>query len=167
MATIPRFARFATPLCVAGALLGWACDEPGCDICPVNVWEATLTGANHVPPVTTSAAATGTFHLNSAGSHVAYTINVSTLPATAITSATLHQAAPGANTTTVAVGLCGTGGTVPTCNTLAGHGVLISGTAPFTPAQLNAMRVFGLYANVSTTGNPTGEIRGQLRAVVP
>ena len=155
----------------AAVLLAAACDGPcgGSDGCGVTVtdWEAMLSGTNHVPPVTTDAAGAAIFHLTSP-STVAYTITISAMPSTAISSATLHQAAAGATTATVAVALCGTGGAgVPACANLSAPGVLVTHTAILSPAQVTVMRAFGMYANVRTAGNPDGEIRGQLRVVAP
>lgn len=151
----------------AVAVVGLGCPGPDNFTDPVNAWTAVLTGADHVPAITTTARGTASFQLNSAETQVTYTVNITTLPATAISSATLHQAAAGSSTNTVAVGLCGTGGTVPACTALTAPGVLITGTANVTAAQVTAMRGFGMYSNVRTAGNVNGEIRGQLRIVAP
>lgn len=167
MATTSKVGRHAGLLCVAAALLSSTCADVACG-CTFYVtdWQATLAGTNHVPPVTTSAAATASLHLNS-GTQVAYTITITTLPATPITAATLHQGAHTANTTPVAVELCGPGGTAPACASLTAPGVLVANTATFSAAQVTAMRAYFMYAIVRTTGNPDGEMRGVLRNVVP
>ena len=153
--------------CFAVVLLTTTCEEPACGCSfPVTHWQATLTGGSHVPPVTTNATGSGTFRLVSDG-QIVYTITMTSLPATAITTAALHQGAPNASSSVVAIGLCGTGNPTPSCATLVAPGVLIADTFAVTPAQLNQIRAYGMYANVSTVGNPTGEIRGQVRNEAP
>ncbi len=159
-------------LVMAMIVLASSChDWPPCGgaTCPITEWEAELSGGNQVPPVTSSALATAGFELHRAGDSLVYRITVSTLPATAIISATLHRGSPGdtAAATTVAVGLCGTGGSAPACASLTAPGILIHASFPITPAQLNTIRSFGYYANVSTAGHPSGEIRAQVRNVAP
>jgi hypothetical protein len=147
---------------LAAAVVGVGCEGPDAVTDPITAWVAGLIGANEVPAVTTSAAGNATFSVNAAGTTLTYTINITTLPATAITAAHLHQAAAGASAG-IAVNLCGAG-TAPACATLTAPGALISGgTATITATQLAAIRNFGMYVNVHTTGNPGGEIRGQLR----
>lgn len=161
----------------AAAILCLACEGQGPDcLCldPTD-WEARLTGAAHVPPVTTNASGTATFHLIAVGTkllvdpgdRLAYSIVINTLPTSAIVSATLHQAAPNANSSAVAIGLCGTGSPAPPCATLVAPGVLMADTFAITRAQLNVIRSYGWYLNVSTGGNPNGEIRGQVRNTAP
>lgn len=150
---------------LAIAVVGLACSGPDAITPPVTDWESVLVGANEVPAVATTAAGTATFSLNAAGTAVDYTINISTLPGTAITASHLHQAAAGA-TAGIAVNLCGAG-TAPACAALAAPGVLVTGSATVTAAQVTAMRGFGMYVNVHTTANTGGEIRGQLRVVAP
>jgi hypothetical protein len=150
------------------AALSGSCADPPCDCTPpITAWEAQLIGANHVPPVTSNASASAAFTLNNAGTHVTYTITVLTLPASAITSVTLHHGRPGTSggIDTVAIELCGTGGSVPPCTSLTAPGVLIQGSVPFSQWQLNSIRSFGYYANVRTTEHPSGELRGQVRNV--
>lgn len=171
----------------AGLLLGCdeaalsnPCAQPGLEvrlngsahIPPMTCWEAVLVGGGHVPPVLSSAAAEAMFLLNDVGDSLIYTIVLSTLPTTTITSATLHRGAPAdstASTATVAIALCGirgsVPGSVPACANLTAPGILIQASVPITAAQINIMRTFGFYSNVSTAGQPTGEIRGQVRNV--
>jgi len=157
---------------VAAAVASWSC-HPGCDdasgcgpLGPTTEWEAELRGDNQVPPVTTNAAGTGAFRLTTQ-SQVAYTITITTLPATAITSAAFYRGSPSTNSDSVAVGLCGTGSPTPPCATLVAPGVLITGTFAVTPSQLNTLRAYGYYANVRTVGNSNGELRGHVRNVAP
>ena len=124
-------------------------------------------GANHVPPVITSARAEARFWLNRTGDSLSYTITISTLPVTAITSVTLHRGVVNTSTGPVANVLCGHGRSVaesvPACASLTAPGVLIQGSVPITPAQLNSLRTFAYQSNVSTKRHPSGEIRGQVR----
>lgn len=153
---------------LAVAIAGVGCEGPDAVTDPVTVFEAGLIGGNEVPADTSLATADGDFTLNAAGTAVTYTITMTRATVTAVTQAHLHQAAAGA---TAAAGpwLCGTAafpgpaGT-PTCGTGA-VGVLATGTVTITTAQLNAIRAFGMYANVHTTRAAGGEIRGQLRIV--
>ena len=162
------------PLGIATIILASSCQDWGpCGElgCPVTEWDAILMGANHVPPVITSARAEARFSLNRTGDSLAYTITVSTLPATAITSATLHRGQVGASLGPVASVLCGNyrsvPESVPACASLTAPGVLIEGSVPITPAQLNSLRTYAVLSNVSTKRHPSGEIRGVLRNLQP
>ena len=170
MATRRLFPDWTAVVGVVAAVFNLSC--PGCDdggcggLPPSTSWEADLRGANQIPPVTTNATGTGTFRLTTQSS-IAYTITITTLPATAITSAAFYRGSPSTNSDTVAVGLCGTGSPAPPCASLVAPGVLIAAIIEITPAQLNTLRAYGYYANVHTVGNPNGEIRGQVRNVAP
>lgn len=137
---------------------------------------ATLSGANEVPAVTTTA--TGTATLEVVGTEITYTIN-----ATNLTNAVLghiHLAATGVNGT-VRLNLCGTGAPEPACASpgVGNTGVVATGTNGATlgvtfDELLTAMRTGGAYVNVHTSSgsgcapapgcNPGGEIRGQIVA---
>lgn len=147
----------------AVVVLGMTCQDPLCGCVYLPTWQATLAGANHVPPVTTSAAGTATFVLGPVGDSVAYTVTITSVPATTITHATLHRGSPATSTDTVAIELCGTGAASVACANLQAPGVLVANSVAITAAQLNTLRSYGYYANVSTVGNPNGEIRGQVR----
>jgi hypothetical protein len=159
---------------VAGALLPavLACDDNG-PSSPATSFTATLSGANEVPPVVTTA--TGTATLTLSGQQLTYTVNVTNLTNAVV--AHIHIAPAGENGP-VRLNLCGTGDPQPPCT--SGTGVLATGTngtTVGTPAitfdsLLSAMRTGGAYVNVHTnatgctTGtpgcNPGGEIRGQV-----
>lgn len=155
---------------LAAAVVGVGCEGIDNYTDPVTAWESELLGANEVPALATPSLARGTatFSIASAtGTTLTYSIRIETLPAApfTITAAHLHQANVGSSAA-AAVNLCGAG-TAPACNTLTAAGVLATGTATLTAAQVTAMRAFGMYVNVHTAANIGGEIRGQLRIVAP
>jgi len=136
---------------------------------------ATLSGANEVPPVTTTA--TGTATLSVSGGQITYTVNVTNVQNAVL--AHIHIAPAGENGP-VRLNFCGTGDPQPVCT--SGTGVLATGTngtTVGTPAitfdsLLSALRTGGAYVNVHTNSagctpgqpgcNPGGEIRGQVVA---
>lgn len=147
-------------------------DEPAG---PATSFTATLTGANEVPAVTTTA--TGTATLTLSGNQITYTINATNLQNAVLGH--IHLAAAGENGQ-VRLNLCGTGAPEPPC--ASGTGVVATGTngtTVGTPAitfdeLVEAMRTGGAYVNVHTNAagctpgnagcNPGGEIRGQVVA---
>jgi hypothetical protein len=144
-------------------------DEPAG---PATSFTATLSGANEVPAVTTTA--TGTATLSVSGTQITYTIDVTNLQNAVLGH--IHLAATGVNGP-VRLNLCGTGAPEPACT--SGTGVLATGTNGTTlgvtfEELLDAMRTGGAYVNVHTFVdgctpgapgcNPGGEIRGQVVA---
>jgi hypothetical protein len=138
---------------------------------PATSFTATLSGANEVPPVTTTA--TGSATLSVSGSQIVYTINATNLQNAVLGH--IHLAAAGANGP-VRLNLCGTGAPEPAC---ASTGVVATGTNGTTlgitfEELLTAMRTGGAYVNVHTFAdgctpgapgcNAGGEIRGQIVA---
>jgi hypothetical protein len=139
-------------------------------------FSATLSGAEEVPAVPTTA--TGTATLTITGTEITYTVNTSGLLNPVVSH--IHIAPPGQNGP-VRLNLCGTGAPVPACT--PGDGVLATGTngtvvgsPPITFDDLvAAMRAGNAYVNVHTddgVGQPntgpgdmaSGEIRGQIVA---
>ena len=137
---------------------------------------ATLSGAEEVPAVPTTA--TGTATLSVSGSQINYTVNVTGLENPVVSH--IHIAPEGENGP-VRLNLCGTGAPVPDCVT--GDGVLATGSngttvgnPPITFEELvAAMEAGNAYVNVHTDdgiGQPntgpgdmaSGEIRGQIVA---
>jgi hypothetical protein len=148
-------------------------DDQPADPATATSFTATLSGANEVPAVTTTATGTATFEV--VGTEITYTIN-----STGLTNAVLghiHLAATGVNGP-VRLNLCGTGAPQPACT--SGTGVVATGTNGVTVGNpaitfddlLSAMRSGGAYVNVHTSSgpgctpapgcNPGGEIRGQI-----
>jgi hypothetical protein len=149
-------------------------DEPA-DPATATSFTATLSGANEVPPVTTTATGIATFELS--GSELTYTINATNLQNAVLGH--IHLAATGVNGP-VRLNLCGTGAPQPACNSGTGSVVVATGTNGVTVGAppitfdelLSAMRSGGAYVNLHTNvagctpGNPGcnggGEIRGQI-----
>jgi hypothetical protein len=153
-----------------------ACDDDDDETGPATSFSATLSGAEEVPAVPTTATGTATFTLN--GAQLDYTVNVVNLQNAAV--AHIHIAPVGVNGP-VRLNLCGTGAPLPAC--VSGTGVLVQasngttvGTPPITfDDLLEAMRTGNAYVNVHTDdGQPGdntgpgdmigGEIRGQIEA---
>ena len=108
----------------------------------------SLSGAEQVPPVSTSASGSGSFTVNE-DKTVSGSVTVSGLSPVA---AHIHVGAAGKNGP-VAVGLSKTGDNV--WSTPSG--------AKFTDDQYNAFLAGDTYVNVHTAANKGGEIRGQLK----
>lgn len=123
----------------------------------------TMTGANEVPAVTTTA--TGTASLTLVGSTLLYRVDVANIAN--VTAAHIHgPAAAGANAT-VRVDLY----IPPSGTTFTGTGTLSQGAAAAPrgisfDSLLVLLRNGNAYVNVHTTAHPPGEIRGQV-AVQP
>ncbi|MGH7508375.1 MAG: CHRD domain-containing protein [Gemmatimonadales bacterium] len=149
-------------------------DEPAAPA--ATSFSATLSGANEVPPVPTTA--TGSATLTLTGDQIDYTINVTDLQNAVVSH--IHIAPEGENGP-VRMNLCGTGDPEPPCT--SGTGVLATGTNGTTVGSpaitfdslVSAMRTGGAYVNVHTDdgqGDPntgpgdmaSGEIRGQVVA---
>lgn len=161
-------------IAVAALLPLAACgdDEPA-DPATATNFTATLSGANEVPVVTTTATGTATFAVS--GDELTYTINATNLQNAVLGH--IHLAAAGANGP-VRLNLCGTGAPEPAC--ASGTAVVATGTNGVTVGSppitfddlLSAMRSGGAYVNLHTTVagctpgnqgcNAGGEIRGQI-----
>jgi len=132
-------------------------------------FKATLSGADQVPAVDTTAAGTATFRLNAAGDTLNYTINVTGIQDPA--AAHIHMAAAGKNGPPVVV-------LYPSdanpAQTGAFTGVLAKGSitaaslvgplAGKTLADLvEQIKAGNTYVNVHTKAHGGGEIRGQIQ----
>ncbi len=130
---------------------------------------ATLKGAEEVPPVNTLAQGDAVFTLSADGATLTYKVTVSNI--NDAFASHIHLAAAGVNGPVV-VGLF--------AGVKAGRfdGILAEGTvtaanlqgllAGMTMDRLVAeMKAGNTYVNVHTTANRGGEIRGQIRQVVP
>ena len=107
----------------------------------------TLSGANEVPSINTSASGTGEVTVKADGS-VSASIKVTGMAATA---GHIHQGAAGAN------------GPVIVPFTKDGDTFTAAPNAKFSEAQLAAFKAGNTYVNVHTAANPGGEIRAQLK----
>ncbi len=141
-------------LSVAAALVVVGCDDDDETGPESEVYTATLTGANEVPAVTTTASGTATFTVN--GNTINYVVSITNWPTDrTVTAAHIHNPptqTPG--TGTVLLGwpqgsITTTGGT---------------GSVTASDAQLATIRAGGTYFNVHSSVNGGGEIRGNLVA---
>jgi len=155
--------KHLTMMSVALAVGVLACSDDDGPGSPATSFTATLSGTNEVPAVTTTATGEATFTIN--GAQIEYTIDVSGIENTLV--AHIHTGREGQNGP-VRLNLCGTGAPQPAC--VSGTGVLATGTngttvgdPPITFDELvEAIRNDSAYANVHTTQNMGGEIRGQI-----
>jgi CHRD domain-containing protein len=166
----------------AVAVVGIACPGPDDTTPPITAVEAELSGPNEVPPITSSATASGTFTLVPRGATgsdtLVYSITIGTaFPAgDTITQAHIHGTATPAATAGIQVWLCGStilSGTppaptpgpagTPACPTGLAAAQTIAGRVAMSTAVLNSIRAYTSYANIHTKVNNGGEIRGQLR----
>lgn len=109
--------------------------------------KVTLSGANEVPPVTTSAAGSGTITIADDGS-VSGSISSTGVAGTA---AHIHEAAAGKN------------GPVIVPLTKDGDSYKVPAGAKLTAAQIASYKAGNLYVNVHSAANPNGEVRAQLK----
>jgi hypothetical protein len=136
-------------------------------------FSATLSGAEEVPAVPTTATGTATFTVD--GGQITYTVNVTGIQNAVVSH--IHIAPAGENGP-VRMNLCGTGAPLPAC--VSGTGVLATGSNAATlgitfDELVAAMQAGDAYVNVHTdNGSPppnsgpgdmqSGEIRGQISA---
>jgi len=105
-----------------------------------------LVGSQEVPPVTTTATATGTI---SVGDDKSVKGSVTTKDIAA-TAAHIHEGAAGKN------------GPVIVPMTKSGDTFAIAPGAKLTDAQMESLKAGNLYVNVHSAAHPGGEIRAQL-----
>ena len=139
-------------LSMAAALVVAGCDDDDETGPEPEVYTATLSGANEVPAVTTTAAGTATFTVN--GNNINYVVTITNWPAgRTVTGAHIHNPptqTPGTGT----VLLPWPQGSITTTGG--------SGTIAATDAQLATIRAGNTYFNVHSSANTGGEIRGNL-----
>jgi len=109
--------------------------------------KVTLSGANEVPPVQTSASGDGTISVADDGT-VSGSVTTKGIQGTA---AHIHMGAPGSN------------GPVVVPFTKDGDTYKAAAGAKLNADQLKAFKSGQLYFNVHSAANPNGEIRGQLK----
>ena len=129
-----------------------------------NTFNASLSGAQEVPPVTTPATGSATFTSSTSGAvtTITYTVTVTGNLSGPVTAAHIHgPAATGVNATPIV--------TLTVSNTTGTTGVLVSGSftatghATIDMAQLLTHMMAGnTYVNLHTAANPSGAIRGQI-----
>jgi hypothetical protein len=111
-------------------------------------YDATLSGAEVVPPVLTASAGTAKFYLQADGMTLTYDITLSVPNATAVD---LHLAAPGEN-----------GAVTHPLTPISNH---MTGSVTLTSNEQMDITSDMLYVDVQTPANPGGEVRGQLMPV--
>jgi hypothetical protein len=132
---------------VAAVTVFGACTTMG-QMAGSNTQTLTLTGANEVPPVTTSATGTATVTINPDRS-VAVKVNVSGMTATA---SHIHEGAPGTN------------GPVIVPFTKTGDNTFASSEgAKLTESQYASYKAGNLYVNVHSAAHPIGAIRAPIK----
>jgi len=109
--------------------------------------KVTLSGANEVPPVTTSATGGGTIMIGDDGS-VSGSVSTKGVEGTA---AHIH------------VGAAGQNGPVIVPLTKSGDTYNVPPGAKLSDEQMGSFKAGSLYVNVHSAANPNGEIRGQLK----
>ena len=109
--------------------------------------KVNLSGANEVPPVTTSATGDGTISVADDGA-VSGSVTTKGIQGTA---AHIHAGAAGKN------------GPVVVPFTKDGDTYKAAAGAKLNPDQMKAFKAGELYFNVHSAANPNGEIRGQLK----
>jgi hypothetical protein len=115
---------------------------------PAYAQSITLSGANEVPPVSSSAAGSGNVAVKDDGS-VTAKVTVTGMTATA---AHIHMGAAGSNGPVI----------VPFTKT-ADNTFEAAAGAKMTPEQLAAYKAGNTYVNVHSAANPGGEVRAQLK----
>jgi Cu/Zn superoxide dismutase len=120
----------------------------------VQVFTASLTGAQQVPAVTSPGTGTGTVVLNAAETHITVNLTFSGLTSAA-NAAHIHGTAPAGSNAGILFDFTGvtpgaTSGTIP------------EQTFAITPAQIADLRAGLFYFNIHTATNGGGEIRGQI-----
>lgn len=117
----------------------------------IDIYEATLTGVQEVPPNASAGRGTAEIQYNSSNNTLTWKVTHSGLSGP-LTGAHIHgPAAVGANAGIV----------VPFSGNLSAQP--IQGQATITPAQFGDLAANLWYVNLHTAQAPGGEIRGQLR----
>ena len=155
--------RYAWAIVAAAVLSGVSCNDALEDR---EVFEATLSPANEVPPRPTSANGTAQIYVD--GDRISYSIEVDDI--TAITAAHIHSGAAGVNgPIRLFLYPIQQGTTVPQVTT-QDKGILVEATVPSTNVNgvtfqelLEQMRAGTAYVNVHTVQFGAGEMRGQVR----
>jgi hypothetical protein len=109
-------------------------------------YDATLSGAQVVPPVTTQAASTAQFFLQDDGVTLTYQIDLSMVEGA--TAVNVHVGSPG--------------DVAPVAHALTPVGAMMTGKITLTADEATALTTNRLYVDVQTMAHSGGEIRGQI-----
>ena len=143
-----RAAATLGALVLAGAALA-GCASPSAALDAVELYEATLAGAQEVPPVATSASGRAELRYDNRSSMLHWRITHAGLSGP-ITAAHFH-------------GPAGPDQNAPALVPLHPAGPAITGQLRITPEQFSQLYSGHWYVNLHTAAHPQGEIRGQLR----
>jgi hypothetical protein len=120
---------------------------------------AILTGAENVPPITTTANGTGSFTLNDDRTQLTYVITYQGLSGALSVGGHFHLGTTGRNGSVIKTTASGSD---PSSNTVTGIWKATDATQPLTPALVESLLTGRVYVNFHTAANPGGEIRGQV-----
>jgi hypothetical protein len=123
----------------------------------VRTYQANLTGANEVPPVTTAMSGRAIMALSADAGSLAYRLSVADVVST--TAAHIHQGRVGVNGPVI-FNLIPSGATLNPASAVAG-------TITLTDTNLFHLIGGNYYVNVHTAARPAGEVRGQLTPYAP
>lgn len=126
----------------------------------ISLFTANLTGAQEVPPVTTSATGSATLALNNGNNEFDLKVNVQGITAANINNSHIHSGAVGVDGNII-FDL----GTQYTTNGNQVTRFVDDGAFPTANNNLTLLNNSQNYVNVHTIANPDGEIRGQLTAL--
>ncbi len=118
----------------------------------IKLFEANLSGASEVPAVDTNAFGRAVLAVSADGTMLHYRVMLHSI--SGVTAAHIHEGAVGSNGGAAFVLFDGTG-TFDESNP-------VSGSTALTAEQLAVLESGNYYINVHTTGNPSGEVRGQI-----
>jgi hypothetical protein len=142
--------RILVPVCAAGLLaLGVAGCAQWYPSEKVDIYEATLSGSQEVPPVGTSGTGMAEVRLNTNTNMLSWKVTYSNLSGPASAGHIHGPAVPGQNA----------GVLIPFTNVGMQP---ITGEKTVTPQQVADLAAGRWYVNVHTPMHPAGEIRGQL-----
>ena len=130
---------------------------PATPTVPIYLQSTSMSGAQEVPAVVTTATGTAAFSLNAAKTELTYDITVNGLSG-AMTAAHIHNAAIGSNGSPVL--------TLTFTNNHASGVWKSTDATPLTAALVTQLEAGALYVNVHTSLNTGGEIRGQIQLVL-
>lgn len=140
------FRTASTAVLLAATLAGCGAMRPSEKI---DIYEATMTGSQEVPPVTTAGSGMAEVQLNTQTNKLSWKVTYNGMSGPAVAGHIHGPAAPGQNA----------GVLVPFTNVAAQP---VTGETTVTPQQIADLMAGRWYVNVHTRAHPGGEIRGQL-----